>query len=288
MLFENIFMIRGGAFGTDFGIKLIFSIINILICIYDCKTNDKRLDYFWVFLTATLILIMGELLWQTFGIRVIREKYLFGINITTWLWLTIPLQAISEGALMAIIGIFFGDRIMNEETRKKWIVVLILFIVLRFFLPTIVLVSMGFNYANVNVGDPNIPSRRNIFAIGTLITLSLFGSIAILWLIRTDSETRKRGLFLILVALIVSIFWTLGEWIPGQRWVEVGTQNPDGTYSNLRSADPLLEFGILAYDIVIEMVLLYVSFLAIPYLLKLIKSEKKESEKIKFYSKIYK
>jgi len=211
MLFENIFMIRGGFFGYDFGFKLIVSIIAILACFYDWKTNDKRLDYFWVFLIGTLLFVIVEVLMQFSGIRALREKYLFGLNITIWYWLTIPLQAISEGAFIAVIGVFFGDRIMNEETRKKWIVVLILGIVLRFIIPTIVLVSMGFNYANVNVGDPNIPSRRNIFAIGTLITLSIFGTIAILWLIRTDSETRKRGLFLILVALIVSIFWTLGE-----------------------------------------------------------------------------
>ena len=116
MLFENIFMIRGGAFGTDFGIKLIFSIITILICIYDWKTNDKRLDYFWVFLTATLILIMAEVMMQTTGIRAIREKYLFGIDITTWLWLTIPLQAISEIAYVAIVGVLFGE---NNEGRKS-------------------------------------------------------------------------------------------------------------------------------------------------------------------------
>ena len=46
MLFEEVYMIRGGAFGFDFGYKLILSIITILICIYDWKTNDKRLDYF--------------------------------------------------------------------------------------------------------------------------------------------------------------------------------------------------------------------------------------------------
>ncbi len=42
MLFENVYMIRGGTFGTDFGIKLIMSIITILICIYDWKTNTDK------------------------------------------------------------------------------------------------------------------------------------------------------------------------------------------------------------------------------------------------------
>ena len=273
MLFENVFMIRGGAFGTDFGIKLIFSIITILICIYDWKTNDKRLDYFWVFLTATLILIMAEVMMQTTGIRAIREKYLFGIDITTWLWLTIPLQAISEIAYVAIVGVLFGDRIMKEESRKQWTIILIIFLILRFLIPSIVLVSMGHNFANVNAGDPNIPSRRDLFALGTVISISILSFIAIFWLVKTDSETRKRGLFMFFAGLIYSICWTLSEWVIGQRWIEVGIQNPSGTYSNLRRADPLLEFSALAYDTIIEMALVNTAFLAIPYLLKLIKSE---------------
>ena len=55
MIFESIFMIRGGSFGEDFGRKLIMSIIGLLICVYDWKTNDKRKDYFWVFIVGTII-----------------------------------------------------------------------------------------------------------------------------------------------------------------------------------------------------------------------------------------
>jgi len=73
--------------------------------------------------------------------------------------------------------------------------------------------------------------------------------------------------------LIYSICWTLSEWVIGQRWIEVGIQNPSVTNSNLRRADPLLEFSALAYDTIIEMALVNTAFLAIPYLLKLIKSE---------------
>ena len=45
MIFESIFMIRGVDFGQDFGRKLIFSIIAILMCCYDWKTNEKRKDF---------------------------------------------------------------------------------------------------------------------------------------------------------------------------------------------------------------------------------------------------
>ena len=273
MLYESIFMIRGGAFGFDFGYKLIIAIITILICFYDWKTNDKRLDYFYVFIFGTLIFIMAEIAMQFSGTRALQEKFLFGFNITTWLWLTIPLQAISEAAYIAILGIFFGDRIMEEETRKRWTVYLILFNILRYIIPAIVLLSMGHNYADVNAGDPRIPSRRDIFAIGTIFSISILSFIAIFWLAKTNTETRKRGLYLIYVMLVISVIWTIAEWITGQRWIEVGIKNPGGTYSNLRRADPLLEFVILAYDAIIEMTLIYTAFLAIPYLLKLIKSE---------------
>ncbi|MHA1256194.1 MAG: hypothetical protein ACTSQD_00830 [Promethearchaeota archaeon] len=273
MIFESIFMIRGGAFGFDFGYKLIVSIITILICFYDWKTNDKRLDYFWVFITGTLIFIMAEIGMQFSGTRVLQEKFLFGVNITTWLWLTIPLQAISEMTYLAVLGLLFSDKIMNEETRKHWTVYFIIVTILRYIIPAIVLLSMGHNYANVNAGDPSIPSRRDIFAIETILSILILSFLTLYWLIRTDRETRKRALFLFYTVLGLSIAWTIGEWITGQRWIEVGIKNPDGTYSHLQRADPLLEFVILAYDVVIEMVLMYISFLAIPYLLKLIKSE---------------
>jgi hypothetical protein len=55
--------------------------------------------------------------------------------------------------------------------------------------------------------------------------------------------------------------------------VEIGTKNPDGTYSNLRRAEPIVEFSVIIYNAVVEIALIYMPFLAIPYLLGLIKSE---------------
>ena len=73
--------------------------------------------------------------------------------------------------------------------------------------------------------------------------------------------------------VMITTIWTILEWLTGQRWIEIGILNPNGTYSNLHRAPPLIEFLALAYDVVIEIVLAYVPFLAIPYLLGLIKSE---------------
>ena len=78
---------------------------------------------------------------------------------------------------------------------------------------------------------------------------------------------------------IMAIFigwWTLMEWLAGQRWIEVGTIT-NGTYTNLRRADPFIEFLALAYDYMIEVSLIYVPFLAIPYWFKLIKTKDKQA-----------
>jgi len=79
-------MIREGSFGEDFGLKLIISIIGLLICIYDWRTNDKRKHYFWVFITGTIIWSFAELVLQMADIRVLHEKDLFGIDVTNALW----------------------------------------------------------------------------------------------------------------------------------------------------------------------------------------------------------
>lgn len=101
-------------------------------------------------------------------------------------------------------------------------------------------------------------------------------TIAIVWYVTTDSEARKRGLMMYVMMVIFIAWWTFLEWLTGQRWIEVGVVNSDGTYSNLRRAPPLIEFGALAFDFVIEVSLIYVPFLAIPYWLKLIKNNKKK------------
>ncbi|MHA2295630.1 MAG: hypothetical protein ACXAEU_26635 [Candidatus Hodarchaeales archaeon] len=78
---------------------------------------------------------------------------------------------------------------------------------------------------------------------------------------------------MISVMLIMISCWTMMEWLSGQRWIEVGIINMDGNYSNLQRAGLFVELIALTYDVTIEIVLAYVPFLAIPYLLGLIKSD---------------
>ena len=268
MLLEGIFMIRGGSFGQDFGVKLIMSVMALLMCVYDWKTRDGRKDYFWVFLVGTIIWSGAELMLQLAGTRVLQEKYLFGLEITHMIWLTVPLQGMSEGAFVAVLGMLFGDRLLKEETRKKW---LLLFIIVLLGMSPLYL-REGINFDNVNAGDPSIPSRRDMFPLTAIIFILVMCTLAIVWLITTDSYARKRGIFMYLIMAAFIAWWTFLEWLSGQRWIEIGTLNSDGSYSNLRRAPPLIEFLALAYDYLVEVSLIYVPFLAIPYWLNLIKT----------------
>ena len=269
MIFETVFMIRGGDFGQDFGQKLIFSIIPILICFYDWKTNDKRKDYFWVFLIASVFWALTELAIQLLGTRVLQQKFFFGINITNVLWLTIPLQGMQEAGFVAVIGMLFGDRILNKETRKKWIMIfgIFLLIYLPLYLP------YGINFNNVNVGDLSIPSRRDMFTLMSVMFILIMSGFAFIWIItRKSVEVRKRGLFMWLMMALFIAWWEFLSWITGERWIEVGIVNLDGSYSNLLRAPALIEFFVLVYNVVIETSLIYVPFLALPYLSGLIKN----------------
>ncbi|MHA1255814.1 MAG: hypothetical protein ACTSPS_09475 [Promethearchaeota archaeon] len=67
MIYESVFLIRGGGGGYDWGLKFIISIIAITVCIYDYKVNERSLDYFWVFLTGTIIWGAVELSIQITG-----------------------------------------------------------------------------------------------------------------------------------------------------------------------------------------------------------------------------
>jgi hypothetical protein len=131
----------------------------------------------------------------------------------------------------------------------------------------------GIHYDNVDVGG-DVPSRREMWTVMGFIATAIIIAPTIYWLVTTDPESRKRGVTMILVMLIWSIVWNIGQWLIGERWIEVGIQNSDGTFSNLRRADPWLEFwALFVYDSIFEITMVYSPFIAIPYLLGLIKSQ---------------
>lgn len=269
MIFESIFMIRGGFFGYEFTHKLIYAIAGFLLCYYDWKKN-KRKDYLWVYLIGLIIYSLAELMLQVFGGRAMPDKFLFGFNIGSQLWFTIPIGAMADVAFVGLLGIFIADFLVKKDTQKKGILILAIYTLFRHVIFYSVFLILGFNFTTINVGDLDISSRRDVFEVGTVSTLTILSILTIIWFIRSKKEIKKRAFFMFLVVVVEITFWSVGEWITGQRWIEVGTIDP----LNLQHANPVIEFGILAYDVIVEMGLFCVSFLAIPYLLKLIKSKK--------------
>ena len=274
MIFENVFLIRGGSFGTDWGMKLIIAIIALGACVYDYLKNDKRLDYFLVFVTGTIMWSIVELMLQLLGGRVVPEKFFFGLDVSNLLWFTIPVQAMCEAGAIGVLGVYFGDRIFLDKKKRKNNVILyalVLIMVTSSFLYAGFL--NGTNFTNVDVGGI-VPSRRQMWDIPGIIATAIIIAPTIYWLAITDPKSRKRGLYMILIMLIWSIVWSIGQWVIGERWIEVGIVNIDGSFSDLRRADPITEFLAIAYDAIFEITLVYSPFIAIPYLLGLIKSEK--------------
>jgi TRAP-type mannitol/chloroaromatic compound transport system permease large subunit len=264
VLLESIFMIRGGYLGEDFSYKLTSSIVAIILVIFDKKRN-KRLDYFWIFLFGTVIWASIEALLQLSGTRVMPDRMLYGIELP--LWISIPIQGIAEGSYLAVLGIFIADLVLDENTKKYGIIFLVVIIVISF-----IRVFIIYGVETPNIGG-DVASRRNVFGIGAVILVGGMCGLAVYWLATAKPETRKRGLYMFLFMLIISSFWIIFNVFAGQKWVEIGVENPDGTYSNLRRAPLLIEIAVLVYDIFFEIALIYVPFLAIPYILGLIKEE---------------
>lgn len=206
-----------------------------------------------------------------FGGRVMQENLLFGIDIFSMPWLWIPLLSVGDVVMLAVIALFFADRIRETETRKKWGILFIIWLICRDVVPYIILFSLGYTFDTVSIGDPLIYSRRNMTETGTLISLSIFVVISLIWLIRTDKKSRKRGIYMVGMMIILLTVWSIGEWFSGQRWIEIGTEGGPWTL-----VSPFLQFGMFTYDIVVEMGLFTLCFLAIPTTFKLIKSEKQE------------
>ena len=248
-----IYMIRNGEFGTNFELKLFLTALGLIICFLDWHTQ-KRNDYFWVFLFGSFVWFLVELGIQLNAVRVMPQHYLFGHPIPTWI--SALLRGTSEGGFIAMVGLLFGDRISQKETRKRWLIIFAITMVVA----VVVTLQQGLA-AKAIAGD--VASRRNIFtfpAAAIMIGCIVFDA---LWLWKTDSVSRRRGIYMVLVMIGFSAIWTTAEYIANTRWIEVGIAG-----GGFRQANPLLEFSVFTWDVVVEIALLYLPFFAIPSLLK--------------------
>ena len=262
MLLESIFIVRGGFWGEEYDFKILFALIAVGITILDWRLKGRK-DYLWVFLTGFIFWSLVELILYLLNIRDMPNRYLFGMNIP--IWFSIPLQGLSEGVSVGIMGLCITDLYLDRETRKYSFITFIIVV----FGMALVMFSHGIYTPNVG-GD--VPSRRDVFPLWSLL-IPILVAPAIYWFLTTDKISKKRGFCMFVTMFILGSIWYVFYWLSGQRWVEIGSKNPDGTYSNLRRAEPIIEFSVIIYNAAVEIALIYMPFLAIPYLLGLIKSE---------------
>ena len=78
---------------------------------------------------------------------------------------------------------------------------------------------------------------------------------------------KKRGIYLLSLLLIYGTVGTIGMYLAGGRWIEIGVSG------NTQHADPLTEFLALAYNVMFEYAFAYSLAFTIPLGLKLIKSK---------------
>lgn len=253
---ESIYMIRGGSFGTNFEIKLAMGLIALAACLYDWRTR-RRADYLWIFLAGFIVWTGIELFIQARGVRAMAEVRLFGVPLP--MACSAALRGASEGAAVAIIGIFFGDRIVGGGGGKAWGAAF------TGFLCVIVLLVLAQGSAVAEVGG-GVPSRRDMFTALSVLYMALMVAVDAAWLAGTDSRSRKRGFAMLLVMLVFASAWTAAEYAAGTRWIETGG-------ASLRRASPAVEFLALGYDAVVEISLAYLPFFIIPSVLGLIRGE---------------
>jgi hypothetical protein len=251
-------MVRGGRgagpFNTDFHIKLLFVLVTIAVCLYESRDDPgfrawvRRVNYFGIFLVGTVAWTIMELVAQRSGIRQFQQPQLFHQPLP--LWCSLPIQGAAEGGVVAIFGIFAGDRIIDPRTRKIAVAGL--------------MISMGLLIIWALTGDTHapapggiVPSRRNIFAPLSVVAMTAFSVFSVLFIWTTTPELRQRGLWMFMVMTLFASCWNGAEWMAGTRWVEVGRM------ISTTLAPPPVAFGAFVYDVVAEVSMPYLSFLAI-------------------------
>jgi len=250
---ENVWMIRGGAFGFDFHMKFALVIVTILICFYDWKRNNRK-DYWWVFLIGAILWSVTELVLQLLGVRMIHSAYLFGVEIP--FIFAVILQGISEGAFVTVIGLFIGDRLLRRNWKE--VVAGVGIMVAPFIISLLI---YGVQIPDVG-GD--VPSRRLMFTpLATILLMSILVTM-IIWFVKVNPTTRKRGYFLLFSMIIIGLLLNFFDYLIGTRWAEVGP------ISSLVRAPLLLEIAVLLYDAVIEIAVAYMLFFIIATVARLI------------------
>jgi cobalamin synthase len=256
-MLATVFMIRDGDFGSNYDFKLIGALIGALLAFY-YWFRYRKLDYFWVYAIGFLVWFGVEWFLQLMGIRDIKDAYLFGCPISSFAQAL--LRGGFEGALIAVMGVFFADGLMSKG-KERWAFGIAFLIVLAGIANQSLMQAQPLKDA----GGEVLSRRDMLNPIGLFL---LFGALAItLWWAKTKAAppARKRALYMYLVMVGIALVWNIAEFIANTRWIE------SGTFANPGRAAPAIEFLALTFDTFIEIGMAYMPFIVFAYLFKLIK-----------------
>lgn len=259
--FGPVYMVRGSAFGSEFNFKLALCLVTVGLVAWD-RYRNKRWDYAWVLLVGAVLLTLAEIYMQLRGTRSLPDRVLFGRELP--LAVSALLQGISEGAFVAVFGLFFADRILQRKSRKQALVGLGLTMCLVALL--VVLRAAHSDSSGQAAG------RRDIAAVGPLMLLVLVLAFDT-WFWWRRPQFRRRSLLMAAAMLALVATWTVTSTLTGGRWVKV----PGATSGSFQRASAAVSISALTFDVVFEVVMASVPFFAIPALLGLMKPSPSQS-----------
>ncbi|MFX1515973.1 MAG: hypothetical protein ACFFC6_06665 [Promethearchaeota archaeon] len=250
------YMIRNGLFAIDYEMKLVLALIGFSVCVLFIVFSKKN-DYLYVFITGTVVWSIFELMITILGNRSSAEPLLFGIDLH-W-FLAGIIRGSSEGAVVAIVGIIFGDYISSRNHIKIALPAAIL--ILAFFVTRTLINGVP----SKEIGG-TVLSRREIFTWPSVLFFLFYTFLVVIWYIsQKNFQIKKRARNMFISTCIFSSIWSIAQYIANTRWIEMKSN------STFVQAPPILEFLVFSWDIIFEISLCYVAFLVIPIMLNLIK-----------------
>ena len=246
-----VYMVRGGEFGVDFGPKLWISVIAMALVAWDV-VRRRRADYVYVFLLGAVTWTAVEFVLQASGMRRMPDRQLFGLPLP--LPLSALIQGTAEGAAIAVLAIFVGDRVVDRNGR---LLTALCFLLSCLFVATHTLWDSPFAAA-----DPPVTSRRNMVAFPALLFLAALILVDAVFWVRCV-RLRPRAIAMLSVLLLFGTAWTLGQISAGTRWIEL----PGATVGSFERASRGVSTMAFGFDIVVEIGLAYLPFFALPAML---------------------
>ena len=247
MELESIFMIRAGAFGTDFTTKFMMSAVAIAMALWD-RYRHGRYDVGIALLFGTAVWTSAEFFLQRSEARELAQATLFGFGIPSWVHL--PIQGCSEGGAMAAYAVHFGDRLLHPKSRRRAAMVFAGFLV--------VIMSKGFAVSAVHPSENVITSVRAMFTPASMLYVGSMTLLSVVFFRRAKPFQRRRGVAMFAVLIGICSAFTFSQFMEEGRWVTIGAED-------LYSMPPWpIELLLLAYDIIAEFGAVVFAFFVIP------------------------